>query len=150
MPVNLGVCDCTQVAIATPGPPGTPGTPGSGGGACCTVEAVTGMVIGGHRLVVPNNVGEIVYADSENLAHLNRPIWLSTGAWGSGVVATVTSAGTVTEGSWNWTPGLPIWLGVNGQLTQTTPLGSQFIQRVATVITPTTIEYRPHQPITLI
>lgn len=132
------------VVTATPGGQGPPGQPGGG------VQRVTAQALSGHRLVAPLNNGTIDYADCTTAAHMNRPVWLTTGAWAAGVTATVVAAGPVTEPTWNWTPGQPIWLGLNGALTQTIPPTALFVRRVAKVIDATTIEFNVSDAIAVI
>jgi hypothetical protein len=129
--------------VAVGGPSGPAGQPGG------VVERVTAAALSGHKLVVPLDDGTVNYGDSSNILHANRPVWLTTGAWGSGVTATLVAAGPVTEPSWNWTPGLPIWLGLNGALTQTIPVSAVFARQVARVINATTLEFTTQQPIML-
>lgn len=112
-----------------------------------SIFMMTASALSGHSLVVPNDTGLVGYGDPTNINHSNRPVWLTTDAWVSGVIATLRVGGIVTEPSWNWTPGLPIWFGLNGQLTQTIPPEAVFIRRVAEVVEPTIIEFRPNQPI---
>jgi hypothetical protein len=112
-----------------------------------SILRTTAMVISGHKLVTANDDGTVRYADASDINDCLRPIWLSTSAWLSGAVATLTVQGTVVEPTWNWVPGLLIWLGIDGQLTQTIPPEAAFVRRVAEVIEPTVISFRPEQPI---
>jgi hypothetical protein len=128
-----------QVTVSRSGAQGPPGPPGVSGGGM--VQLVTSTALSGHRLVVPRDDGKAEYADCATAAHISRPVWLTTGAWDSGVTATLVAQGIVTEPTWSWTPGQPIWLGLNGVLTQTIPGGALFIRRVAEVIDATTIEF---------
>lgn len=111
------------------------------------MQRTTAAALSGHRVVTPLNDGTVNYADATNPAHAARPVWLTTGAWNSGVLATLTAAGVVSEPSWSWTPGQPIYLGTNGALTQTQAPGAAFVLIVAEVIDATTIEFRPQVPI---
>lgn len=136
--------NCQPCFAPLPGPPGPPG-PG-----CCVVQAVAAYDLGGHRLVVSTDTGAVEYADATNPAHTNRPVWMTTGAWSAGDTATLTTAGLVTEPSWSWTPGMPILLGTNGLPVQTLPAGAVFLRRVALPTVPTTVDFGPDQPVTLI
>jgi hypothetical protein len=52
--------------------------------------------------------------------------------------------GQVYNPSWNWTLGLPIFLGLDGNMTQTPPSADlTIIQKVAMPVTPSTIEFNP-------
>jgi hypothetical protein len=111
------------------------------------VQCVVAQNTSGHRLLVPDADGLAVYADPTDLDHVSKSIWMSVSSWTDGWTARLVSQGKVEESTWNWTPGQSIWLGLDGQLTQTIPPEAAFIRRVAEVIDPTTIEFRPSQPI---
>lgn len=133
------------IPVAGPqGRAGIDGASGAGGG----VNRTAAVNLSGHRVVVPNNFGQVIYADPTNPDHTNRPKWFTTGAWTAGDTATLTADGLVSEGSWSWTPGTPIYLGAGGLLTQTPP-SSGFLQVVAEVVSSTTIDFNPHPPIVL-
>lgn len=108
---------------------------------------IAAQTLGGHRLVTANDDGTVRYADASDLDDCLRPIWLTTAAWLEGALTTLTVQGIVIEPTWNWIPGQLIWLGTNGQLTQTIPPAAAFVRRVAEVIEPTIISFRPEQPI---
>lgn len=141
IPISVGDPEATFITVA-----GEQGPPGPAGGV---VQRIAAQALSGHRAVTPNNDGTVDYADASNAAHLNRPIWLTTGAWSSGALATLVAAGPVTEPTWNWIPGLPIWLGLNGALTQAIPGSAVCARQLARVINPTTIEFTTQQPIVL-
>ena len=53
--------------------------------------------------------------------------------------------GQVYNPSWNWTLGLPIFLGLDGNMTQTPPTADlTIIQKVAMPVTPSLIEFNPN------
>lgn len=122
---------------------GEQGPPGPAGG---TITRTTAQILSGHRLVTTDLVGELIYADSDIAAHALRPVWVTTGAWSAGVVATVVAAGVVEESSWAWLPGLPLFVGVNGALTQTAPAAT-YTRRVGEALTATEISFNVQQPI---
>jgi hypothetical protein len=86
-----------------------------------------------------NDVGLMDYASADDLAGLWMPLGVTTGAWAAGVEATAQLAGIITEPSWNWVVGQPIWLGDSGLLTQTLPGDALFQRQVAEVLSPTSI-----------
>lgn len=133
------------VPVAGPqGRAGIDGASGAGGG----VNRIAATNLSGHRVVVPNDNGEVIYADPTNPSHISRPKWFTTGAWTVGATASLTADGLVSEGTWSWIAGIPIYLGSNGLLTQTPP-SSGFLQVVAEVVSSTTIDFNPHPPIVL-
>jgi hypothetical protein len=111
------------------------------------INRVAAITLSGHKLVTTNDDGTVRYADASDLDDCLRPIWLTTSAWLEGALTTLTVQGIVVEPTWNWTPGSLIWLGLNGQLTQTIPPEAAFVRRVAEVIEPTIISFRPEMPI---
>lgn len=116
----IGCCaegECETLVVAIPGPPG------SSGGAPGNRIQITGTAavpLSGHRAVYRRADGLIEYASSDNPAHIGVPIWVTTGAASASTTVTMVALGEIVEGSWTWTPG-PIFLGINGALTQTPP-----------------------------
>jgi hypothetical protein len=112
------------------GPPGPPGRDGSAVG----VTAVSSIAISGHRVVlVPAT--DVQYASNDDPTHVNKVLGLTNNAAAAGDDIEVVTAGEVIEPSWNWTPG-PVYLGLNGLLTQTVPT-SGFIKQVGIAMTAT-------------
>ena len=71
-------------------------------------------------------------------------IAITTGAVAAGAVATVQAADEMTEPTWAWQPGLPVWLGLNGVLTQTVPAaGAQVEVGIATAATKLIVRIQP-------
>ncbi len=112
------------------------------------VEAVAGVTLSGHRAVIPDVDGTLIYADQQDSTQVNLPVYLTFSSWAQGEVATVVGIGPVEEASWDWTPLLPIYLGSNGLLTQVAPT-SGFLRKVASVASPTSIWFDPQPAITL-
>ena len=65
--------------------------------------------------------GKVYYASQQELTHMNKVLGITTGAVAMGANATIRAFGEMTEPSWNWTLDKPIFLGLNGLLTQTPP-----------------------------
>jgi hypothetical protein len=80
---------------------------------------------------MPQVNGQLNYASNDNVAHLAAPLWITTGAASPGSPVDVLITGLMVEPSWSWTPG-PVYLGANGQLTQTPPAapGAVFLAQV--------------------
>lgn len=129
------------IVIPVVGQQGPPGVDSN------TITRTTAYALSGHRAVTADDAGLAIYATSDDLDHVSRPVWLTTGAWDAAVLAALTTEGDVTEPSWNWTPGLPIWLGINGVLTQSIPGGAVFVREVAEVVDSQTIQFKPQLPI---
>jgi hypothetical protein len=132
------------MAVAVPGLPGPPGV-----GTISEYVALNGtaaVALGGQRAVYRRADGLIDYASNDNPAHMNVPIWVTTGAVVGGATVTMVTVGEIEEPSWSWTAG-PIFLGVNGVLTQTLPAEptNDFLAIVGTASTPTRM-YVNRQP----
>jgi hypothetical protein len=103
-------------------------------------NGVAAVALSGHRVVMPQVNGQLNYASNDNVAHLAAPLWITTGAASPGSPVDVLITGLMVEPSWSWTPG-PVYLGANGQLTQTPPAapGALFLAQVGTATSPTTL-----------
>lgn len=91
----------------------------SGGGNVVTKKA--GESLGGHRIVRMHNSDEVLYASNSDSSQLYNVLGLTTGAATIGADVVVLLGGEITEPSWNWTKDQYVYLGLNGQLTQTLP-----------------------------
>lgn len=102
------------------------------------------QTLSGQMLVVPTGTSEVERADAAILAHAYRPVWLTTGAVIDGDTATVLAYGAIEEPSWTWTPHMPIFLGLDGMLTQTAPdAPATFVLQVAIATASFRIFYNP-------
>lgn len=99
------------------------------------------------RVVTISSSGKAIYADPTNFIHANRPMWLTTAAWAINSQADLLVRGVTTEPTWNWTLGIPIFLGINGVLTQIIPGGISFLLKVGVPIDAHTIDFNPTVPI---
>lgn len=81
-----------------------------------------GRALSGHKMVVLNGVREAIYADNTILAHANIVLGLTKGAAAAGAQVEVIREQELQEPSWNWTVGLPIYLGTDGTLIQSAPV----------------------------
>jgi hypothetical protein len=103
----------------------------------------------GHRAVMVSDNGMLVYATTDNLSVINRYIGITTQSANALDFVNVTVNGKITEPSWNWIVGSPIFLGLNGVLTQSiTVIGVSWILAIPT--SPTVIFIVKRSPIILI
>ena len=131
---------------AQQGPPGPPGAPGQAGVAYVTFNARG--AIGGHRAVCAAFSGGARYADSRNVVGAVSVLGISLHAAEDGEDLHVATAGEVIEPSWSWVQDLPIFVGVEGVLTQVPPdTGFQLVVAIAT--SPTSALLSIKQPIIL-
>jgi len=101
--------------------------------------AIAAVALSGHRAVTPRPDGTLEYASNAVAAHLHAPLWITQGAVTAGQSATVLAYGALTESSWAWIPGAPLFLGADGLLTQTPPVapGALCLAQVGTATSPT-------------
>ena len=123
--INLSITEQNTellLAVGLRGDKGDKGDTGANGanGALSSYTYVAGEIIGGHRAVIINN-NLAYYTDCTNLDHINKPIGISSNASISGGNVTVVFYGEMEESSWNWDITKPIWISINGLLTQTPP-----------------------------
>lgn len=131
------------------GPMGPQGPQGPAGtGTNVDVFLPTNSPIGGYRVIVSDASGYALHADYTNLNHASCILGVSTTAVTDNSTLTIRSSGFLEEATWNWTLYQPIYLGVDGVLTQTPP-ASGFIQIVANVITPTKLLINIKDPIVI-
>lgn len=111
------------------------------------VEHQAGEVLGGHRVVVVIG-NQAYYADNTNASHLHLIRGITIGATELSSLACIQIGGPLVEPSWNWTPGLPLYVSTNGMLTQTPPTAG-FLQQVAIADTATRIFIDNYEPLVL-
>jgi hypothetical protein len=135
------------VEIVEIGIQGPAGPPGQAGVTYLTYEADGS--ISGHKVVKVTTAGKVGYASSSVPGDAASVLGISMNAAVDGDDVNVQNSGEMTEPTWNWTVGLPIFAGVNGALTQTPATeGFQLVLAVATA--PTSILISIKSPIVLI
>ena len=116
------------------GPAGPAGPVGPAGATYMTFAA--GAALGGHKVVKAGPLGAVYYADSDYPVDAGGVLGVTMHAVLSGDPVNVQAAGELEEVSWSWTPGLPVFLGPLGTLTQTPPAtGFQLVIGVASAPT---------------
>ena len=86
--------------------------------------------------VAPNGVGGAIRADNGN--YTGCVLGLCNADTPQGSLAAIALAGHVSNPMWNWNPHKPIFLGRNGELTQTVPLPGRAVQ-IAFPLSPTSL-----------
>ena len=119
------------VAAATLGIQGPPGA----GLAVLAAEA-----LGGQRVVT----AEGLHCNPQDA---DRAIGITIGSAAQGQSASVLPSGPMTEPSWSWTPGLPLFIGAAGVLTHSAPASGK-VRRVAFALSATLINIAFLPPIT--
>lgn len=115
------------------------------------IRLTAGAALGGHRIVIIDQDSRAQYASSMDVSHALKIIGLTRGAAVEGDMVAVQRAGRITESSWNWAPGQPVFLGDNGLLTQVPPSlpTSLFSLIVGFPIAPTSLFLSLREPILL-
>lgn len=95
-----------------------------------------GAALGGHKVVKAGPLGAVYYADSDYPVDAGGVLGVTMNAALIGDPVNVQATGEMEEVSWSWTPGLPVFLGPLGTLTQTPPTtGFQLVIGVASAPT---------------
>lgn len=119
---------------AAQGPAGPAGPVGPAGATYMTFAA--GAALGGHKVVKAGPLGAVYYADSDYPVDAGGVLGVTMNAALTGDPVNVQATGEMDESSWSWTPGLPVFLGPLGTLTQTPPItGFQLVIGVASAPT---------------
>lgn len=137
----------TLVRVAAPGPQGPAGVAEQIRAPTLTADGA----LSGHRAVRPTGAGTVEYAENQTAAHAHGPLWVTTAAAADGAPVTAIAYGTVTEPSWTWTAGQPVFLGAGGALTQTAPTAptAEFLTVVGIATATEALFVNPAPPILL-
>lgn len=130
-----------EVTTGLIGPPGPTGPSGSANVTGMAVQPVSAL-----RAISRIGTG-VEHTDVSSLNSLSKFEGVSINAAGVGFEVTIFKSGLLTDVSWNWTDGLPIFIGAGGVLTQT-PSALIASQEVAIAVSPTSILLKP-QPLFL-
>ena len=126
-----------RVDINGTGPQGPQGTPGTNATATTVIAAVP---LGGFRAVIDDGN----YADGTNM---DRYIGVTKSAVAAGLAVEVQKDGPLTDPSFSFTPGQPVFASASGVLSQTP--SSVNIRRIGWASTATTINLDPYPNIGL-
>ena len=118
------------VNITTPGPTGPQGDRGPTGNAGTTVGFTAGATMSALRFVRAQTDGTITVVSSSNQSDAGTALGMTVQSSVYGGQVNVVLSGEASDPSWNWDVDLPIFVGVNGEPTQTPPI-SGFSQVVA-------------------
>ena len=123
------------------------GPAGAPGGTILTVQS--SQALSGHRVVRFNDLGLADYASCAVESNAYRVIGITTSAVAANTDVGIQTFADITEPSWNWIPDQPIYLGVDGVLTQTVPVqpASKFLMVIGFSITPTSMFVSPQPAI---
>ena len=116
------------------GPPGPPGPVGPAGDAPSIIAATT---LSGHRALAANGDGQAIYAQHTDATALVVQ-GLSTQSGTAGDELVILKSGAVAWPAGGLTPGLPLFLATDGQLSHTPPT-SGWIRQIAVAVDADTI-----------
>jgi len=115
-----------------------------------THETITaGAVLSANKVVVPDSSGKFVYADKDTLSHMHCVYGVTTQSIELDATGIVQTYGQLSNNTWSWVIGNPIYLGNSGELTQTAP-SSGFCSVVGFAVTATKMFIDIGVPIELI
>lgn len=135
--VQITPLEEVAVVLITPasqGPAGPVGPIGPPGG---TYIFTTDVPLSGHIAVYVKEDGTLDYADSTSIDSLGTVVGLTTQAYVSGDDVNVADKGLLSHSGWTFTPGLKVFVGTNGALVQSLPLGAIFAQPVGIMLSST-------------
>lgn len=124
------VTQLDQAQVATPGPQGPPGT-----SSIPTVDGTAAEAIN-TGAVLASTAGGWSNADADNplLASVIVGVALNSGLLGAPITA--QTQGNYDNPNMNLTPGLPVYLGLNGGMTQAVNVGS-ILRQIGVALLPT-------------
>jgi hypothetical protein len=102
----------------------------------------------GQGKIVAVSGNTFVLADNDVIAHVNAIVGITLSATLTGNTAQVLQIGKVTNNTWSWTPDQPLFVGSNGDMTQTPP-ATGFVQVVGVAVTATEINFEIKTPVVL-
>lgn len=108
------------VDVVTVGPQRPAGGASAADGERLIVVEEAGTAIGGHRIVAKDG-GVLRYASNDIADDDSLALGLSLNAAVLGDDVSVLTEGQVKHTGWTWTPGQPVFLSTNGNMTQTPP-----------------------------
>jgi len=139
--IRIGVIETPiQVSI----PIGVKGDKGDAGSST-EIISTAGTILGGNRAVIIDN-DLVYYADYTTLSHRHKIAGITTHSAIQGAEIIIQASGEMTEPSWNWETGKPIFVGGNGYLTQVVP-SSGFQLEIASPLSSTKIFIEKKIPI---
>jgi hypothetical protein len=108
-----------------------------------------GEIVSALKVIRISALGRAVKASSANLADINRAIAVAVTAAIQGQNLISVTAGEIENAFWNWMPSAPIFLGLDGTLTQTPP-DSGFLQIIGNAETATKMKVNIQQGVLLV
>ena len=133
----------TQVVVAA-GVQGPPGIPGPAGGQ--VLERTAGELLSALRAVFEDAAGLVWLADAAEAGEVFTLLGVTTTAADAYQQVLVQRLGAIDDAAWSWTPGVRVYLGAAGQLTQTPP-ATGFDVLIGVALSPTRLLLNIQDPI---
>ncbi|MBW4422445.1 MAG: hypothetical protein KME13_25085 [Myxacorys californica WJT36-NPBG1] len=111
-----------------------------------SLSGVAAIALSALTVVTLSDTYQLIQADSSNPDHAFSVLAITTQAFSSGSVASAVISDRVSDPSWNWDIRKSIYLGQNGQLTQTFPTVG-FARPIAQALNPTDILFSAEEAI---
>ena len=102
------------------------------------ISLPTNSVISGFKVIRVDSSGFAKYASNDDITHNDKVIGVSTQSITDNTPVLVRTEGFMDDAGWTFTPGDPIYVGLNGSITQTVP-SSGFILNLGQALTATRI-----------
>jgi hypothetical protein len=122
---------------------------GQGIGAPDALRYAAGGTIAAYTAVGPNAAGQLITCSADTLSDALRVQGVSLGAGVSGGGVNVKAAGLVENAAWAFTPDQPVFVGLNGALTQSLPVSAVFSRVVGVAVGATRLLVNLQPPIIL-
>lgn len=116
--------------------------PSGGGGG--ELHLTTGENVMGHMALMFNRQGYVIHADPTLTSFAFVGVSKQSALAGNPVA--IAESGVLVEPSWGWEPDEPLFVGLNGLLTQSPPVIG-VVQQIAVAINATSILVKPYAPI---
>lgn len=133
------------IGAGIPGGPGQQGIPGPAGGSA--FQRMAGVTLSALRILYESPNGSVYPLDHRDAAHIDLLLGLSLSAALSNTPVTLQRTGVIDDAGWSWIPG-NVWLGTDGQLTQTPP-AEGFDVLIGTAVSATRLTLNIQAPIDL-
>jgi hypothetical protein len=126
------------IEVVAQGPAGPAGTDGAQGNPGASEYYIAAQNVGGHAVVTLDANGEVILADASTPGH-QFAIGLTKNAAITGDTVVTQVTGRVEHLGWTFAPDAPVFLGLNGALTQTVPGGAIFCKPLGVAISATRV-----------
>ncbi len=128
---------------------GPPGPSGEGAAENLDRTETAGAAISGHRAVAFDG-GTVRHAGNTGADDADLFLGIALNAASETNPVTVRTAGVIVHGGWSWTPGAAIYLGTDGNLTETAPADpALFSLQIGSALAADTLLVRPSSAIFL-